>query len=156
MAGLSRWEKLEEYLFDHDKTGSQFCARDYADDQDIDASEASARIQAYLHAQRNPKYRRDEGPLFVLNRVPGTRTRSARWKVGVRAANARQIGSALHDDVAARVRRALVPDLRRIAIKNPRAAKLATRQIEAIVDGAMKVLEAAVAGSYDDDPVPDK
>jgi hypothetical protein len=148
MAGsLSRWEKLEEYLFDHNKDGTEFTASEYAAIAEIDRPEASQRIQAYLSEQRSI----ESDTLYVLHRVTDTRTRSARWQVGIKTKDARQIGTAFYSDVTARVQRAIAPDLRRIALKSPGEAKRVGRQVGSLIDAAMKVLEAAVAGAYDEE-----
>jgi hypothetical protein len=138
----SDWELLEPFLAAR-KPGEDFSAAEYAASEGIEREEASWRIQAYLTAQRGSRSKTE----FVLHRVPGTRTRTARWAHGVRAKDARAHGATLTDDVRTRVLRALQPDLERVATLNPRATKLVEGQITAIVDGAMKVLEVAAQGS---------
>lgn len=139
----TRWERLEAYLFDHEKEGSDFGVEEYVAEMGFDeVAEGTGDIQAYLDAQR----RRDSKTLYVLRRVPGTRTRSARWAVGVRSRDARLIGAGFYDDVRRRVQRAFMPDILRIRTINPRAARRVETQINAIVDGAMKVLAAAAQG----------
>ena len=139
---MKRHERLEEYLFDHDKDGSDFSAVEYADAVDIDGADASADIQAYLVAQRGVR----ADTLYVLYRKPGTRTTSARWMVGTKAADARRIGKALTDDTKHRVMEAFAPDLHRIAKLNPQAARRTAAQISGVMDGVLKVLEAAAQG----------
>lgn len=143
----TKWERLELFLFDHDKDGTDFSVREYAEAANIEADVASAHIQDHLRAQR----REGSKTLFVLRRVPGTRTTNARWAVGARTKDARHLGMALHDDVLRKVMRAFVPDLRRIAELNPRAARATEAQIESVVSGAMKVLEAAAIGAPPND-----
>ena len=142
MTDLTRWEMLELFLFDHNKAGTRLTSREYATDADISPSEASDRIQAYLSAQRGPKSK----TLYVLHRAPNTRTSSAEWLVGIRTKDARDIGTAFQSDVLRKVKRAFEPDLRRLAVLNPRAARLAESQISGVVEGALKVLEAAAKG----------
>jgi len=147
---MTRWERLEEYLFDHDKDGSDFTVYDYAEASEEEVPEASLDIQGYLVAQRRLRSR----TLYVLRRQPGTRTKNARWAVGVRTKDASKIGRALYDDTKARVHRAFMPDLIRVRTLNPRAARRVELQIDAVIDGALKVLEVAVQGGGDDDGVP--
>ena len=80
----------------------------------------------------------------MLTRAPGTHTRNAKWKVGEMAGDLRKQELAFSSDVKAKARGAFEPDLRRIAAINPAAARRAERVIDATLDGAMKVLEAAV------------
>ncbi|MBA2742686.1 MAG: hypothetical protein H0U46_11845 [Actinobacteria bacterium] len=144
MAELTtRWERLEAWLFDNDTR--EFTVYELAGDLKIPTCEASALINAYLAAQRsvNPT------TLYVLKRQG--RTRNAVWSVGQRTADARIIGGTLFEDVAVKVRRAFEPDLQRIAERNPRAAKYADAKIAAVMDGALKVLAAAVDSSFSDE-----
>ena len=145
---MARWERLESYLFDHDKGGTEFTAEEYAEEVGHDSiAEGTWDIQSYLRAQR----RQDPDTLYVLRRVQGTRTRNARWAVGVRTRDVRAISTGFYDDVRARVHRAFVPDLLAIKAKNPRAAKEVETKLMGIVDGALKVLEAASRGIGPDD-----
>ncbi len=143
----TRWERLEEYLYDYDLSGKAFAARRYAAERGLPMNEASRDIQSHLSAQRSPKSK----TLFVLKREPGRRTRNAIWSVGQRTADVRVLGRGFGDDVRAKFRRAVRPDILRIAQINKRAAKEAERKIDAIADGALKVLEAAVMGDLDDE-----
>lgn len=145
---MTRWERLEEYLFTHDKQGTSFRASEYADEVGFDdVEEATADIQAYLRSQRRPKSK----TLYVLHRMPKTRTSNAKWSVGVRSKDARLIGRALADDTKRRVFRAFMPDLVRLRKLNPRASKLVEAQIGAVIDGAMVILAAAAEGMSPDD-----
>ncbi len=145
--GQMRWERLEEYLYDYDLSGKTFAARRYASERGLPMKEASRDIQAHLSAQRTKKSR----TLFVLKREPGRRTRNAVWSVGQRTVDVRALGQGFGDDVKAKFRRAVAPDIIRISQINKRAAKEAERKIDAIADGALKVLEAAVMGQLDDE-----
>lgn len=135
---MSRWERLEEWLFDNDT--KSFTVYELAEAFEITTSAASGLIQAYLYAQRLP----DSTTLFVLKREG--RTRAASWSVGQRVADARAIGQTLFDDVTVKVKRAYAPDLRRIAERNPRNARYAEAKIDAVMAGALTVLKAAVDG----------
>jgi hypothetical protein len=145
-----RWKRLEEYLVRNNKFNEEFTAAEYAAKLDMDVPEATDDIQSYLRAQRTGDAR-DGGTLFVLRRVPGTRTRMARWLVGRNKADARGVGRTFHDDVRARAMRAFRPDLLRIAELNPRQARFVESQIHATIDGALVVLGAAVQGADPDD-----
>jgi len=142
MREATKWERLEEWIFDHDT--ETFTSRDVADALGVSSPEASQFIQAYLEAQRQD----DSTTLYVLKREG--RTTRAVWSVGQRVADARVIGGTLFEDVACKVHRAFEPDLRRLAERNPRAARYTERKLEAVVDGALKVLAASV-DRYDDD-----
>ena len=155
MTDISRWERLEDYLFTHKQAGSDFSAAEYAQARGFDIEEASQDIQSYLAAQRARPWKNAKGEmvggsktLYVLSRKPGTRTRNTRWVVGVRTKNALMIGEGLSSDVRIKVRRAFVPDLQRLRELNPRAATQAERQIEGVMDGALRILDLAARGSY--------
>jgi len=137
-----RWERLEQYLFDHEKLGSNFSVHEYADAEGMDAAEGSIDIQNYLRAQRGPKSK----TLFVLRRMPKTRTRTARWAVGIKTKDARLVGDAFANDVRTKVMRAVRPDLLRLRTINPRTGKLAESQITALIDHMLPLLEMAANG----------
>jgi hypothetical protein len=139
---LTRWETLEQYLFDYDKPGTDFSVYEYAEATGIDTIQASDHIQAYLGAQRGVRSK----TLYVLRRVPGTRTKRARWAVGIRVQDARLHGATLGDDVRRRVIRAFRPDIQRIRTLNPRSAKSVEAQIEAVIAHAVPLLEMAASG----------
>ena len=73
---MTRWERLEEWLFDHEK--ERFTNRELAGDLEVSRFEASAIIQGYLDAQRS----QNASTLFVLKREG--RTKNAVWSVGQR------------------------------------------------------------------------
>lgn len=141
-----RWERLEEYLFDHDKDGTDFSSREYAAATGLDPEDASLDIQGYLTAQRGVRSR----TLYVLRRKPGTRTFNARWAVGAKSRDARLVGRTFFDDTRARVLRAFKPDLIRIRAINPRAARQVEAQIDSVIEGALLVLETAATLGADD------
>ncbi len=144
---MTRWERLEVYLFDHNKDGTEFRVHDYASEVSLDVGEGSLDIQSYLRAQRSPK----SNTLYVLRRVPKTRTSNARWAVGVKTRDARLVGRALADDTKRRVERAFMPDLMRVRQLNPRTARRVEAQIEAVIDGAITILAAAAEGTHGDE-----
>jgi hypothetical protein len=140
---MTRWERLEGFLDRNDMAGNTFMATGYAKAMDFeDVAEATEDIQRYLKAQRSKRSR----TRYVLRRVAGTRTGKARWAVGTRTADAQNIGLGLFDDTRAKVKRAFEPDLVRIKALNPRAARRVDAQIDAVLDGAMRILEVAAQG----------
>jgi hypothetical protein len=150
---MHRWERLQQYLFDHDRDNTHFTAVEYAAATGLSTEEATADIQSYLSAQRIPPRRNKDGDeiarsatLYVLHRLPGTRTRNAQWAVGTRAANRKALGLALYDDTLRHAERAFQPDLVRLRQINPRQAKQVERQINMVLRGAMQVLRGAAQG----------
>lgn len=135
---MTRWQKLELWLLDHDS--DRFSAEQLAVSMGVDTRYASNLIQHYLQAQRGP----DSATVYVLKRQG--RTRSAVWSIGQRTADAHVIGSVLFDDVHVKVLRAFAPDLERLGAINPRARRYCEAKIAAVLDGAMKVLAASVDG----------
>jgi hypothetical protein len=136
---MARWQNVEAYL-DTLPAGGSFTSRDYASYANVPWPEASQCIQAYLDAQRSPKSRTK----YVLQRARGSRTSTAKWLVGQKSKDVRARGLSFSSDVKNNALRAFEPDLRRIATINPGAARRAERVIDATLDGAMKVVEAAV------------
>jgi len=140
---MSRWEKLEEWLIDHDD--APFTVYDLASSMGIYVHQASALIQAYLAAQRGP----NANTLYVLKRVG--RTKKAVWSIGQRTSDAHVICGTLFDDVHTKVHRAFEPDLDRLRDKNPRAARYVEAKLTAVMDGALAVLASALDAEYGDD-----
>lgn len=134
------WKSVEQFIRDNLDVGDTFTSRDYAAAMGLSHATASRYIQGHLDAQRGPK----ATCRYVLKRLPGTRTKSAVWSVGDRVRDVRTIGIAFSSDTKAKWMRAVEPDIRRIAAVNPRAARNAENVIDAVFDGALKVLEAAV------------
>src|SRR5262245_36281038 len=124
------WQDLESYLTEYDAVGSWFMVGDYAEARNLSTWQASADIQDYLREQRKAS---ESEAQFALYRMPGTRGRGARWVVGSRAKNAREVGRALYSDVERKVMRAFMPDLRHIARVNPRTAAQTARQIRSVI-----------------------
>jgi hypothetical protein len=136
MKDLARWERLEEFLVDHDT--ETFSVYDIAAGMGVTVETASDLIQSYLGAQRavNPR------TLYVLKREG--RTRSATWSVGQRTTDARIISNVLFDDVQVKVHRAWKHDLDRLKEKNPQAARYVEAKLVAVVDGALQMLAVAL------------
>lgn len=146
----SRWERMEAWLFDQDRDDRpvedlRFTNIDLAKAMRVDRREASALIASYLDAQRAPK----SNTLYVLHRTG--RTSTAVWQVGQRTADAREIAGTLFDDVEVKVKQAFAPDLKRLAEKNPRAAKFVSGKIASVVSGALVVLAEATDSFLSED-----
>jgi hypothetical protein len=134
-----RWHGLDSWISSERVTS--FTAAALANELNIGVGEASALIQDYLAAQRNPLQRTG----YVLRREG--RTRGAVWYVGHRTQDMRRRGEQFVDDTRCAVMRAFKPDLEAIGMANPRARVKAERAIEAMVDGALVVMAAAVDGA---------
>lgn len=138
---MSQWERLEEWLIDHDH--EEFTNRGLAQSMDISAAEASALIRSYLAAQRSP----DAATLYVLKRRG--RTSSSIWSVGQRTADGRLVCGILFDDVRVKIARAFEPDLNRLQAINPRARRFVEAKLTAVVEGALIVLASALDSHYE-------
>jgi hypothetical protein len=134
---MTKWEQFEEYLFERDLLGEEFNHAAVAEDLCVSGKEASLLIQSYLGAQTRP----DSKTLFVLRRVPGTRTASAMWHVGERALDGRALGEQWVDDAKRRIERYIEPSLRRIAEKNPRALP-AARAVAKGIEASLELMSA--------------
>lgn len=137
---LPAWKSIEIYIDKNLAVGSTFTSRDYAASVGVSSAIASRHIQSYLTAQRGA----DATCKYILKRQPGTRTRNAVWSIGDRARDIRVLGLGFSNDTKTKWKRAVEPDIRRIAAVNPLAARRAEILIDAVFDGALKVLEAAV------------
>lgn len=141
---MTKWEQLEQWLFDkHTFGGGGFTNRDVVDGLSVTGAQATAMIRSYENAQRATRSR----TLYVLHREG--RTSRAIWKVGIRATDARAISHQFSSDVAQRWKRAVEPDLRQIGARNPDAAKRCEAIIDAVAEGALRLLRVAV-GDLDD------
>jgi hypothetical protein len=131
---MKQWEVLEDYLFDIDAEGVEFTNRTLADRMGVSPAEASAYIQAYLSAQNAER----PDTLFVLYRCRG-RGPSSVWRVGVRAADARELFSQTRDDFRRRIERAVEPTMRSMGIHNSKALPA--------VNAIVQMFEAMIAVS---------
>ena len=138
---MTHWERVERWLSENHTFGGTFMNHELAEGLGVSPAEASALIQSHLDAQRSPTAR----TLYVLHR--SGRTSAAVWRAGVRTADARAVSGQYFDDVKRKFLRAVEPDLKRIASVNPRAARQCEAIVEAVGDGAMKLLQIAVGGS---------
>lgn len=142
---MTKWEHLEQWIAENDIENGSFTSVDLAHGLEITRPEASELIQFYLIAQRG----RRSKTLYVLRREG--LTRNARWHVGIRTTDARGVGQQLFGDVTVKFRRAVEPDLKRIARRNPLAAHQCETIIEAVGEGVMRILQVAVGGAPEGD-----
>jgi len=142
MPDKARWEILEEWLFDHE--GEPFTNQTLANSLGASPREGSMLIRAHLGAQR----KLDSQTLYVIKR--DGRTSRAVWTSGERMIDAKALGNTLYEDVVVKVKKAYAPDLKRIGERNPRSRRYCERRIEAVVDGALKVLAASIE-RFDDE-----
>lgn len=136
---MTKWEKLEEYLFERDLVGEEFNSAALAEDWEITGQEATGYIQCYLGAQTRPK----STTLFVLTRRD--RTSAAMWHVGERTMDARRLGAQTAQDFKRRIERFTEPTLLRIAEKNPRALS-AAKGVAKAIEGAVEMMVSMLDG----------
>lgn len=144
---MTQWETLELWMLE------QFHEQDIDEEtgtlrfihEQLPFDNPSRAIQAYLEAQK-PGGEKKKKTLFVIHRVPETRTRNAVWEAGTRAKHARSVGAQLGKDVQRRVERAIEPTLARIAEMNPRAART-TAALSKVIEGAVELLQTG-AGDW--------
>lgn len=143
---MTRWETLESWLFENRINGGRVGnSHELAEELGISSNESSAIIQSHLEAQRSPRSR----TLYILRRKG--RTSRAVWYSGIRTVDSRAAGETFFEDVDVKFRKALAPDLQRIAARNPRAAKQCERIVDAVGNSAMTMLRIAVGLGDDDD-----
>lgn len=133
---MTRWEALEEWLFDNET--QTFTNHDLATAFGVSGPEANKLIRSYLGAQRSKEPR----TLYVLKREG--RTATAVWSVGQRVTDARILSNTLFEDVRVKIHRAFAPDMKRLATRNPRAARYAEAKIDQVLNGALSVMAAAL------------
>ncbi len=136
---MKRWERLEEWILDNNI--ETFTSHDLARSLQVTKARASEMIQAHLYAQRSAKVGDDL--LYVLKR--SDRTSNAVWSVGVRVADAKAIETTYYADIKRKWERAVAPDLQRLAAKNPRAARHVQATLDAVIEGAFRIMAAALS-----------
>src|SRR5262245_61962410 len=137
---MTRWEQLEEWLYETRPLGGRFTQEEVAERFDVTGRAATAYIRAHLDAQRSIRSR----TLYLIHREG--RTSKAIWIVGVRSADARALSHQYFDDVRQRFLIAVEPDLVRIGALNPRARRKCEAIVAAVGEGAMRLLQVAVDG----------
>jgi hypothetical protein len=145
---MTLWQELETWLFDmYDEHGPKFrfTSHTIQDDLKVSGYDASTLIQSYLEAQRRP----DSETLFVLKREG--RTSAAIWSMGIRTADARAMGNTLYRDITVKVKRAYAPDMKRLAMRNPKAAKFVNQKIDHMVPHALALIAESLDSYFDDD-----
>jgi hypothetical protein len=136
----AKWKAFEDYLEAYHNTGEEITAESVANTMGTVVEEASDYIQAHLTAQRGKKSQ----TLYVLHRVEKTRTKNARWLVGERTKDARNVSKAFYDDVRCKVENAVVPDLERMGVIKPSTRRYAENKVNAFVNSTLAGLEALV------------
>lgn len=139
---MTEWQILESWL-SRDEQPGDFSARELAAEMEIPRWRASEMIYSYRSAQRAGRTQ------YVLKREG--RTRAARYSIGERTTDVRAINEQLFSDVKVKVRNAWELDLRQLAALNPRAAKRVEVTLDAILNGAMPILVAALNGGLDEE-----
>ena len=140
---MALWNDYEAHLAELAVPGSSFSVHEIAAHAGVPVSRASRWIQAYQAAQK-PRTRGEE-TAYIQHRVPGTRTKNARWEYGARAADARSVGVQFTDDMRRRVYREIDPTLRRIGVENPRALP-AAEGVMKIIDGGLDLIAGMLDG----------
>ena len=138
---MSKWTEFEEWLFDNKDPGDELTSKEFAESFGVDRREASSYIEAHLDEQRRPGSK----ALYTLHRKPGTRTTSAVWVTGQRAADRRAIERAFADDVARKATIALIPDIQHLAARNPRQAQRVEEDVRTLVDHLLPLIKRALA-----------
>lgn len=138
---VESWRTLERYLDATVPGGGEVGSNgQLASALGITNVEASTLIQNYLYVQR----KQDSETKYVIYRMG--RTRGAVWYCGTRSRDLKRRGNQFKDDIKANVARAFAPDLAQISALNPALAHRCEGIIEAVTEGALRVLEVAVAG----------
>jgi hypothetical protein len=135
---MKRWEILEALFLRLGITSNNRFMNDWVAVQlGVSTTEATEYIQSYLAAQRA----KTSNTLFVLKRMPGTRTANAQWAIGQRQYDAKLVTKAFSSDIKCRFMLAIEPDLNRMAAINPQAAQQAQTKINTIVNSVVPLIE---------------
>jgi hypothetical protein len=129
---------FEQEVLDHLGVGASFSAVSIATDFHIDTTDASEWIQRYLAAQRSSRSQTK----YVLHRQD--RTSAAVWTIGKRTKDARARVAQFGDDVQATIRRAVRPDIHRLAEVNPRLARAVDEVLDPLLDSVGKTVSAVM------------
>lgn len=138
---MTKWEKLEDYLFQSFFDGQEFTNRDIAEHFGVSPHEGSRMIQAYLDAQTTESV----DTLFVLTRRG--RTTSAVWHAGAATQDARDLYRQTVEDLNRRVERFVIGTLRHMGVRNPRAIP-ATSSLVKILEGVVEIAAAGAGESF--------
>jgi hypothetical protein len=119
---VRRWERLEEFLFSADDSGTKvFTNRDVADAFGMAPRSATELIKAYQQAMVRP----DLDTLFAIRREG--RTVGTVWHIGHSTKDARALLGQFTDDVENRVTTVIAPMVQHITTLNPKAQPQATK-----------------------------
>jgi hypothetical protein len=127
---IAAWQKANGHV--------PFTVYDVAGMLEIPTRTATGLIQAYQQEQWRP----DSETAFVIKRQG--RTRAAVWSAGVRKKDVKQVNLTFYEDMTVKARRAFQPTLERIAVLNPRQAEEVTKTIDGTLEGAFRVMRAAL------------
>lgn len=133
------WLTFEEEVLDQLGVGASFSAVSLAEQVGISGADASEWIQNYLTAQRGKRAQ----TRYVLHRQ--ARTTAAVWTIGKRTKDARKRLSQFGDDVNATIRRAVRPDIHRLAEVNPRAARAVDVVLDPLLDMVGSTINALIS-----------
>lgn len=132
------WMTFEQEVLDTLGVGASFSARSLADDYGIDGKDASEWIQRYLEAQRT----KHSQTKYVLHRQD--RTTAAVWTIGRRTKDARARLAQFGDDVQTTIRRAVRPDIHRLAEVNPRVARAVDEVLDPLLESVGRTVTAVM------------
>ncbi len=143
---LPVWLVFEQEVLDQLGVGASFSAVSIAQEYGIDGKDASEWIQRYLSAQRSPKSQTK----YMLHRQ--ARTTAAVWTIGARTKDARDRLGQFGDDIITTLRRAVRPDIHRLAEVNPRAARVVGAALDPLLDSVGQTVKAVmIAVGWDPD-----
>jgi hypothetical protein len=132
------WLTFEAEVLDELGVGSSFSAVSLANDLGIDGADASRWIQNYLSAQRGKRSQTK----YVLYRQD--RTSAAVWTIGKKTKDARARLAQFGDDVQNTMRRAVRPDIHRLAEINPKVARAVDEVLDPLIDSVGKTVHAVM------------
>lgn len=142
------WLTFEEEVLDQKGVGESFSAVSLANELGIDGTEASSWIDNYLSAQRGKRAQ----TRYVLHRQG--RTTAAVWTIGRRSKDANARLGQFGDDIQATMRRAVRPDIHRLAEINPRLAQRVDKALDPLIDSIGTIVTSvmlAVGWKSDED-----
>lgn len=138
---MRRWQLVETFI-DLLPEGQPFSSRDLADA--FPGEDGTQLLASHLTAQRGQRFRGS----YVIKRHG--RTRNAMYTAGHRRADEKALSQTLFEDIRVKIKRAYEPDLRRMTLLNPSLAKTVEIRLDAVVEGAVRVLAAALQAERED------
>lgn len=132
------WLYFQTEVLDPRGVGASFSAVSLADELGVEPADASEWIDRYLVAQRAPRSQ----TRYVL--VRSGRTSAAVWTIGRRTQDGRDRLAQFGDDVTTTLRRAVRPDIHRLAKVNPRAAREIDGVLDPLLDNVGQIVASVV------------